>query len=769
MKKEPLIINLKKTQNRRKGFLLVEILLASSIFVLFVTAFAGVFYYGIQSSSFSGDRARATIIAEEGQEAVRSIKNLNFSLLSDGTYGLSYVGGEWVFSGTQDVNGAYTRSVKITTITPNRKEAEVTVTWPQLSGKIGTLTTTTRLTNWKTIIDLGTGLMVNKVVINHGKNKTAADFAPYRVGTATVQLASSTIFPSGTYTVSETVDSNYTQTFSGDCNALGQVTLASGTAKLCTITNEEKLSYITLTSSVTNNGGNKTVSHFAPYKAGSTTVLLNTLTPIDSGAYMITQSSDPNYNVTFTGDCFTNGSITIDSNQSRTCHISNVEVITGNTTQSLPGIMIYGDGSNIPKYRTFDHENNVFSAETGTFVATVGPTWLLRTSPTQHIALAGYYDNTGTLTIMCFDGSNWTKEFEAASGGVGNRHRFDIAFEKTSGDAMVIFSKGQHVFSQLGWRTKAGDTACGAGWAAETLLDPLRTSNDIMYVKLAQDRREGSNLLAVTWVDTSEDISAKMWNGTSWVNEPSSVTDNNLERISSSHDIENMDIEFESLSGDLMLVWSNANGTNGTNGARYRMCNGGVAACTWGAVTTPPTFADDATSLDIAANPNTDEIVFASIGNAGGDLQLGYWNGTAWTNTANADTSCTVPYVGSKLVTTGWLINGSTTRSVVVYADLSSGNINWYSGNGGVFTRQPDFTPSSPIASPRGYMEIFMNPRDKSQLMYMTSDNARDLYAKRLIMTGTSTLTWTNSDGGPLETTLPQIISSPFGFAFWHK
>jgi hypothetical protein len=289
-------------------------------------------------------------------------------------------------------------------------------------------------------------------------------------------------------------------------------------------------------------------------------------------------------------------------------------------------------------------------------------------------------------------------------------------------------------------------------------------------VKLAQDKRPGSNLLAATWVDTNDDISAKIWDGGAWVNEPSAVSDNNVDKVSSSHDIEDMDIEYESLSGDLMLVWGNAAGANGTNGVRYRTCTGGIANCIWGAVTTPPTFLDDATSLDIAANPLTNEIVFASIGNAGGDLQIGYWNGTTWTNTANVDTSCTVPYVASKLVTTGWVTTGTSTRSVVVYSDLSSPNINWYTGNGGVYTRQPDFIPKPLMATSRGYMDIYQDPVSQNQFMYLTSDSSSRLYAKRLILTGTSTLTWSNPDGGvALETTLPQVISSPFSFAFWQK
>lgn len=760
------------TIKRSGGFLLVEVLLASSLFVIFVTAFAGTFYYGLQSSVLAGDRSQAIMLAEEGQEAVRSMKNVNFANIADGMHGLVYSDNAWTFSGTEDISNGYTRQVTVATIDANRKSITTSVTWQQTPGRIGSVSFAGRLTNWKTVLNLGQGLMVNKIVINHGLSKTSADFAPYKVGTTTVQLATSTKFGAGTYTVSETVNSNYIQTFSGDCNASGQVTLQASSSKLCTITNEEKPSYIFATSTVINHGGTKVVSDFAPYKMGSTTITIGATTTIDSGTYLLSEATSSAYTLTFSGGCFTDGTVSLISGDSKTCMLTNEEIVNNGTggSTSLSGLIIYGDGTNIPKFRIYNVANDTFGAETSTFTATVGPTWIIRTSPVSHLALAGYYDSTGSLIVMCFNGTNWTQEFVAESGGVGNRHRNDIAFEKTSGDAMVIYSKGTHVPGQLGYRTKSGSTGCGsANWSSESLLDPLRTSNDIMYVKLAQDRRPGSNILAATWVDTSEDISAKIWDGSGWVNEPSVVTDNNVEKISSSHDIEDMDIEYESLSGDLMLVWANATGANGTNGVRYRTCTGGVAMCTWGAVTTPPTFLDDATSLDISANPISNEIVFASIGNAGGDLQLGYWNGTTWTDTANADTSCTVPYVASKLVTTGWLTTGTSTRSIIVYSDLSSQNVNWYTGNGGIFTRQPDFVPSPLMATSRGYMNIDQDPVSQNQLMYVTSDSASKLFAKRLVLTGTSTLTWSNSDGSALETTLPQVISSPFSFAFWQK
>jgi type II secretory pathway pseudopilin PulG len=773
MKQELSHLTKKEWSTTKQGFLLVEVLLASSVFILFLTAFAGVFYYGQEALVVAGNKSRAIMFAQEGQEAVRSMKNVNFANVSNGTYGLVYTNNAWSLSGTQDVSGVYTRQVVISQIDANRKNVIVNVTWQQTPQRTGAVSLTSRVTNWKTILNLGQGLMVNAIVINHGLSKTAVDFTPYKVGTTTVSLATSTKFGAGTYTVSSATDSNYTQTFTGDCNVSGQVTLTSSSSKLCTVTFEEKLAYFTASSTVINHGSSKVASDFAPYKIGSTTVTLNAATPINSGTYTVSEATSSQYILTYSGGCFTNGTVTLLSGDSKTCMLTNEEMqMPGGSggSQSLAGILIYGDGTTVPKYRTYNQVDNTFAAETPTFTATVGPTWLIRTSPTSHIALAGYYDNTSTLTIMCFDGTTWTKEFAAQSGGVGNRHRFDITFEKSTGDALVLYSKGAYANGKLGYRTKGGATGCGqANWSAESLYTPLRTSNDIMYVKMAQDKRASSTNIAATWVDINDDISTAIWNGSSWVNEPSTVTDTGVQVVSSSHDIEDMDIEYESLSGNLMLVWANSAGNNGVNGVRYRRCTGGTATCTWGAVTTPPTFLDDATSLDIAANLTSNEIVLASIGKGGGDLQLGYWDGSTWTDTANVDTSCTVPYTASKLVSVGWLTYASTTRSVVVYSDLSSPNINWYLGNGGVFTRQTDFTVAPQMASSRGYMDIHMNPLDPAQLMYLTSDTASALYAKRLLMTGTSTFLWSNSDGGALETTLPQQISSPFSFAFWQK
>lgn len=435
------------------------------------------------------------------------------------------------------------------------------------------------------------------------------------------------------------------------------------------------------------------------------------------------------------------------------------------------GLLVYGDGTTTPKYRTYDPGTNTFSAELSSLVGSAGRSFILRTSPVKGEAIAGYITAGGVLQVMCYDGSGWVNEWSVTVGGTGTTRRFDISYETNSGDAMVLYSTNTATTNELAYRTKAGSVGCGvANWASATNLNPIRTSGVVQWVKMAWDRRASSNLITAIWADANSDLSAMVWSGSGWGNEPSATIETSLEVVTAAQDVEDFDVDYESLSGDVMVVWANSAGANGTNGVRYRTCTGGTSACTWNAVTTPPTFADDATNLDISANPDTDQIAFASIGNAGSDLQKGYWSGSAWTDTANVDITAATPLAGTKLVSTGWLISGATTRSIIVYNDSGATNIGWYACNASACgAAQADFAASPIFANPQKYYELQMNPLSKDQLIFTLTDNLNDLYSKRLVMTAVPAFTWTNSDGAALETTLPQSINSPFSFAFWRS
>jgi len=133
------------------GFSVVEVLLAAAVFGFIVTALIGAVVYGRASTAQAGDRARAVLLADEGVEAVRNINDASFSNLADGTYGLAQSGNQWVFSGTSDTNGIYTRQVIVTTAAADRKTVVSTVSWTGTGGS-HSVASTTRLTNWRAAI-----------------------------------------------------------------------------------------------------------------------------------------------------------------------------------------------------------------------------------------------------------------------------------------------------------------------------------------------------------------------------------------------------------------------------------------------------------------------------------------------------------------------------------------------------------------------------------------------------------------------------------------
>jgi len=96
-------------------------------------------------------------------------------------------------------------------------------------------------------------LTVTKVVINdNGRSNNVSDF-PLFVGATSVISGAANSFSPGDYVISETTNSNYTQSFSGDCDSSGNITIYPGINTACTITNDDiaEISHISGGSSLT--------------------------------------------------------------------------------------------------------------------------------------------------------------------------------------------------------------------------------------------------------------------------------------------------------------------------------------------------------------------------------------------------------------------------------------------------------------------------------------------------------------------------------------
>jgi Tfp pilus assembly protein PilV len=131
-----------------KGFLVIEVLLASSLLIIAITAFVGAIIYSSETTSVAGGISRASFLAQEGIEAVRNIHDESYGNLSDGSYGLLVSNHEWLLSGNSDATDGYVRQINIGTIDTNRKLVTSTVTWQETAQRAGNITLTTELTNW---------------------------------------------------------------------------------------------------------------------------------------------------------------------------------------------------------------------------------------------------------------------------------------------------------------------------------------------------------------------------------------------------------------------------------------------------------------------------------------------------------------------------------------------------------------------------------------------------------------------------------------------
>lgn len=133
------------------GFSPVEVLLAATLFGFLATALIGAIIYGQQSTAAAGDRSRAALLAEEGIEAARNIRDSAYANLPADTFGIAQVGNQWTPSGTSDITDIYRRQVSVSANGNDRKNVTSTVSWPSMGGT-SQVSTSSLLTNWMATI-----------------------------------------------------------------------------------------------------------------------------------------------------------------------------------------------------------------------------------------------------------------------------------------------------------------------------------------------------------------------------------------------------------------------------------------------------------------------------------------------------------------------------------------------------------------------------------------------------------------------------------------
>jgi hypothetical protein len=185
--------------------------------------------------------------------------------------------------------------------------------------------------------DIAPLLTVNKVVVNDDEGTMTADqFTLMIDGNQVTNGAANEVLP-GAHVVSETPDANYLSTFTGDCDGSGNVTLALGESKQCTIINNDVPqteeppttgTLVVIKNVVNDNGGTQTAGQFTinvtgtnpsissfPGSAGQVVIL-------EPGSYSVDEADAGFYTKSLSADCSGN----IEAGDSKICTITNDDI-----------------------------------------------------------------------------------------------------------------------------------------------------------------------------------------------------------------------------------------------------------------------------------------------------------------------------------------------------------------------------------------------------------------------------------------------------------
>ncbi len=169
------------------GFSIVELLLGIFFLTLFISGTIFLLVENVNAVVTNADRIIATNLAQEGIEALYSIRNINWCDVRIGTHGLDISSNRWVLAGSSDAQSKFTRTVTIDpvyrdasgAIVPqgtgspdgSTKKVTVTVSWVDAAGASQSVRLEAYVTYWNAVRN---GTLV------YADSGAAADIIKYR-------------------------------------------------------------------------------------------------------------------------------------------------------------------------------------------------------------------------------------------------------------------------------------------------------------------------------------------------------------------------------------------------------------------------------------------------------------------------------------------------------------------------------------------------------------------------------------------------------------
>lgn len=357
---------------------------------------------------------------------------------------------------------------------------------------------------------------------------------------------------------------------------------------------------------------------------------------------------------------------------------------------------------------------------------------VVKADPLTKEFVLGIQDSAGTLRAYhSTDGVNWIADWNVVVGD-GNVPRFDVAYEQLTGRAIIAYrgriSGGKTTFYYRVWN--------GTAWSAQAERTGGPTTGNIVALKLAS--RANSNQLGLIYLDDTHSGGAATWSGSAWAFWNKSITTNGTVYTGFAGiypPLRGMDISFESLSGDLLVVM----GENSTNRVRWATR---TAAGAWSAVNSLTTLSGYGDFLQLKPSPTTNEIILSSCTMEPSIAQylceVTLWGGAGFGPVATDPNAVTITD-GTMPTDAFWLVDGANRVAIAVYGSAGSSGIDWFmSQNGGAFAAQTPDTSLPTTVTTEGQILSVPIGGFPSQSLVLIADASNAGYMKRVTLSGTN-------------------------------
>lgn len=348
---------------------------------------------------------------------------------------------------------------------------------------------------------------------------------------------------------------------------------------------------------------------------------------------------------------------------------------------AAPGARLAFAGANDARLRTraWDQGLDAWAATQKTLALGSEVRWLVQrvsTGPKPEELVAAQLD-TGAgalLVVRTWNARRWSDEAPAVLSSAiatanADERGFDAEYEGLTGDALLVTADGAN--------NVLARTLVDGAWSAPTpVFAPALATGTVLWTELVP--RSGTNEIALVALDDQQKLIAAIWDGTQWTRPLLLAT-----QVNSLRDFKGFDAAWESLSGDLLVVWGYSPFVEET---RFATLTRSTDTWTTGLFSSTDALA---MSLSLASDPSSDQIVaIFGEGLADDDVGVSVWGGANWHDTVELTLT---GLAQSRALDIGWL--GATGQAFALYRDQAlTGTFQWARLNSGGWRRMSEVT-----------------------------------------------------------------------------